>query len=192
MQQILLASSSAYRKKIFEQLQLTFDTFSPDIDETPLPNEHAKAMVARLSLAKAQVAQERFPNAVCIGADSTAWHNNVIYGKPENAENAYKQLKAFSNSDVVFYTSISILSKSNALVYEKTHEITVRFRELSDERIRRYIQKDQPLYSCGSIKAEGLGLALVKSIQSDDPTALIGLPVIDLCEVLQNLGVEVV
>jgi septum formation protein len=192
MRQIILASSSAYRKKLFEQLQLSFTTYSPDIDETPLENEPADKMVARLSLAKAKVAAKRYPDAICIGADSTACFNHTIYGKPLTETNAHQQLTQFSGHTVRFYTSISMICHNKDYRYEKTHDIDVTFRDLTPETIQRYVAKDQPLYSCGSVKAEGLGLALVKHIRSEDPTALVGLPVLDLCEELIRHGVEIV
>lgn len=192
MQQIILASSSIYRRKIFENLQLKFETFSPDIDETPLSRESAEQMVARLSHAKAKAAQKIYPNAICIGADSTACLDHIIYGKPKDEQDAFLQLSAFSNQTVTFYTSISILSNAAMSTYEKTHQIQVEFKNLIEKTIKNYIRKDNPLYSCGSIKAEGLGLALIKRISSDDPTALIGLPIIDLCTELERLGIEVI
>jgi septum formation protein len=192
MTKIILASSSAYRKIALENLKIPFDTYSTDVNEDELPNETAKQLVTRLSKAKALAAQKIYPDAICIGGDSVANFNNTIYGKPLNEEAAFNQLSNFSGNTINFYTGLCIVCESKSYIFEKTHQVDVLFKNISEKTIRNYIAKDQPLYSCGSIKAEGLGLALLKSINSDDPTALIGLPVIDVCDALQELGVEVV
>lgn len=187
---IVLASSSVYRKELFSRLKLPFQTASPDIDESMLPNESFEEHVKRLSFAKAHIVAKRHPEALCIGSDEIAALGNDVLGKPLTHENAVLQLKKMSGQTVVFYTGVAVVKKD----YEDYRlAITkVTFRKLNDSMIENYLLKEQPYFSAGSFKSETLGSALITKFEGNDPTALIGLPLIDLVEMLEKAGVKVI
>lgn len=193
MKPLLLASSSIYRKALLSRLQLPFTTYSPDIDETPLPNESCEILVQRLSIEKAQVAANLHPNTVCIGSDEVAVLNGKILGKPSNHENAIIQLSSMSGQKVYFYTGLCVAITGTESYQECQLAITaVKFRPLTDSMIENYLQKEKPYGSAGSFKSETLGSALIEKFEGDDPTAMIGLPLILLCDMLNRAGVEVI
>lgn len=192
--QIVLASSSIFRKKLLNTLYIDFSTNSPDIDETPRNNELPWELASRLSKEKAIAVKERiFANNVSnnhskdyiiIGSDQVAVCNNEIYGKPLNIEKAVEYLKMISNNTVYFYTGLAVINTKLNTISEKLNVTEVNFRNLDDETIDNYINKTQPFHSTLAIKAEDLGISLIKSIHSKDPNSLIGLPLIDLTEIL--------
>ena len=192
---IILASSSTYRKKLLESLVTKFECISPHIDESIKPGESAEDYVSRLSLEKAKaVAQMTPPNrfpALIIGSDQCAVLDNIIMSKPESPETAFQQLQASSGKTVTFYTGICVINsetKSQQVDYE-TFRVT--FRDLSGQQIKTYLEKDQPFDCAGSFKAEGLGIALFKKMQGNDPSTLIGLPLIKLTSMLLTEGYDV-
>ena len=186
---IILASSSIYRKKQLQSLRLAFTVSKPAIDESVKPNELPEHLTARLAIEKAEKIKADFPTAVVIGSDQVCTFKDQIYGKPGSEENAAKQLQAFSNNCIEFFTALCVLSNTSPpLVYvDKT---TVKFRALTQSEIKRYIEVEQPLDCAGSFKVESLGLSLFESVTSNDPSALLGLPLIKLCEFLRTIGYE--
>ena len=191
MRRIVLASSSSSRKALLSRLGLPFETATPDIDEQRLPGESPREMVMRLSHEKALALAHSYADALIIGSDQCAVINKTILGKPGNFERAFTQLKQASGQVVVFHTGLCLL-ESNTLE-NQIDDITfeVRFRNLSDQQISRYLNRDKPFHCAGSFKAESLGVALFERMQGRDPNALIGLPLIRLVSMLQQAGVEV-
>ncbi len=190
MTSLILASSSIYRKELLSRLKVPFDTYSPDIDESRLENESIKDMVKRLSIAKAKAANIKHPNCICIGSDEVAGLNDVILGKPGTHENAIAQLMQMSGKDVVFYTGVCV----KGLEFESYHlsTTTITFKDLTPVMIENYLQKEKPYQSAGSFKSETLGSALINRFESEDPTAIIGLPLIKLCESLELAGIAII
>lgn len=189
--ELILASSSPYRRELFERLKLPFQCHSPDVDETALPNESFEEHVKRLSLAKAYKVAELFPDAVCIGSDEIAALGNEILGKPLTHENAVIQLRKMSGQTVTFYTGVCVVIGATTYQDYRLATTKILFRELSDRKIENYLHKEGPYFSAGSFKSETLGSALIKKFEGNDPTALIGLPLIDLTEMLEHAGVDV-
>ncbi len=188
-QNLILASSSVYRQRLLLQLKVSFTCISPDIDESSLPNESADALTRRLAITKAARILQDNPGALVIGSDQVADLDGAVLGKPYDPERAIAQLTQCSGKTVRFYTSVALLSSGMQQVDVVT--TWVRFRALTDEQIRAYIKKEEPLDCAGSFKCEGLGVALFESIQSDDPSALIGLPLISLTRMLHAVGLDV-
>ncbi|MFI4937908.1 MAG: Maf family protein [Candidatus Berkiellales bacterium] len=191
MQKIILASSSIYRKELLERLQIPFNVFSPEVDESPLPGESCQDLVLRLALAKAIAAAQLFPDAICIGSDELATVDHTLLGKPGDHPNAVKQLQQMSNQKVFFYTSVGIAAP-NHYTDAQLAVTAVKFRSLTASMIENYLAKEQPYWSAGSFKSEALGSALIERFEGEDPTAIIGLPLILLCEMLSKIGIEVI
>ena len=189
--QLVLASTSPYRKALLEQLQLQFTCARPDADETPLADEKVEDMVVRLSELKALAVAEEFPNALIIGSDQSAVLNGEILTKPGNRENAIKQLQAASGQRITFQTGLCLLNANTGVSQKACVPFTVVFRLLSDKMIGQYLDKEQPYNCVGSFKSEGLGVALFERFEGDDPNALIGLPLIRLNDFLRNEGIEI-
>ena len=187
-QSIILASSSPYRRDQLNQLGFPFIQFSPNIDETAKFGESAKVVACRLAKEKAYCAQIQHPNAIIIASDQVAELEGKQLGKPLSTSNARKQLKACSGKPVTFYTSLCVMHHERTL--EDCTSTEVLFRELSSEAIDAYIKKDRPLHCAGSFKCESLGIALFETITSDDPTALIGLPLLSVNRFLLKLGFD--
>ena len=188
--QILLASGSQYRKSQLQQLKLAFQTEAPDIDESPEPNENPLALASRLARGKARVLASKYPDTIIIAADQTAECRGKLLGKPGNSENARQQLEWCQSHEAVFHSALCVLNNSNGEQLEHITDTRVQFRALSPRQIDNYI-KLEPAFDCaGSFKSEGLGCALFKSIQSEDPSALIGLPMLALVEALIALGID--
>lgn len=192
MHKLLLASSSVYRQALLARLQIPFDSFSPDIDESPKTGESIQALVLRLSKEKAKVASNHYPDAVCIGSDEVAALGNTVLGKPLTHDNAVKQLMSMSGKKVEFHTGVCLYAP--ALSFEDCRLVTtaVTFRELTPSMIENYLLKEQPYNSAGSFKSETLGSALIEKFHGDDPTAMIGLPLITLCDMLAAAGIAVI
>lgn len=191
-QRLILGSSSVYRQELLGRLRIPFDVCSPQVDETPLPQEKADTTAVRLAEAKSRAAAAGFRNAIVIGADQVAVLDGTQLGKPLNHSNAVKQLQAARGKEVMFHTALCLFNSRNGNIQTRLVPSRVRFRNLSDRQIENYLDKEQPYHCAGSAKAEGLGIALLESIQSDDPTALIGLPLIALVDMLSKEGIEIV
>jgi len=191
-QRLILGSSSVYRQELLGRLRIPFDVCSPQIDETPLPQEKADMTAVRLAEAKSRAAAAGFSNAVVIGADQVAVLEGIQLGKPLNHSNAVKQLQAARGKEVMFHTALCLFNSRSGNIQTRLVPSRVRFRNLSDRQIENYLDKEQPYHCAGSAKAEGLGIALLESIQSDDPTAVIGLPLIALVDMLSKEGIEIV
>ena len=187
---LVLASSSIYRRELLARLGVPFEHLSPDIDETPGAGESPAAMVLRLALGKARrIAAER-PTALVIGSDQTAVGPDGVLGKPGTEANAVAMLERVSGRAVTFLTALVLLDGATGAAHQHVDETTVRFRELEANEIRRYVARERPLDCAGAIKSEGLGVTLLESIDSSDPTALIGLPLIELCRMLRAAGFD--
>lgn len=185
---ILLGSSSPFRAQLLKKLHIDFEQDSPEIDETPLKGESPKAMVERLTQLKAKALKDTHPDKIIISSDQTACLNEQPLGKPHTVENAIKQLQSFSGKTVIFYTGLGVLDTTGR--YYCAMDITkVSFRELSQEMIENYIAIEQPLNCAGSFKSEGLGITLFEKIESIDPNALIGLPLIELTSIFKKMGI---
>ena len=185
---VILGSTSSFRKQLLKKLYIDFVQLSPNIDEAPLKGETPKEMVQRLSLKKAQEIANNQPNAIIIASDQTAAFNGQPIGKPHNVENAIKQLSDFSGHCITFYTGLVVINTETQQTYETMDITKVYFRNLSDTVIRNYIEIEQPLNCAGSFKSEGLGITLFKRIESNDPNALIGLPLIQLTDIFYKMG----
>jgi septum formation protein len=186
---LILASSSPYRRSLLTQLGLTFECISPNLDETSAADETVEALTQRLAVAKAEHILLKHPESLVIGSDQAADLEGVILGKPHDTERAAAQLRACSGKTVHFYSAIALLSSRMRQIDLVCTE--VRFRVLTENQIRTYIKKEEPLNCAGSFKCEGLGIALFESIQSADPSALIGLPLISLTRMLSTEEVDV-
>ncbi|GKT11186.1 MAG: septum formation protein [Thiomicrorhabdus sp.] len=185
---IILGSTSIFRKELLEKLNLPFEQIAPNIDESPLNNETPKELVVRLSKAKAQVIAGQSPNSIIIGSDQTALFNGQPIGKPHSFDNAAAQLKQFSNQTITFYTGLTVINTATQQTFEALDITKVHFRALSQSVIENYIEIEQPLKCAGSFKSEGLGITLFKEIESKDPNALIGLPLIELTNIFYEMG----
>jgi septum formation protein len=187
---IILGSTSPFRKELMEKLQIDFITDSPDIDETRLETESPEEMVRRLSVGKAKKVAENHPNALIIGSDQCAVLEGEVMGKPGNHENAFQQLSKSSGKRVTFYTGLCLLDSETNEYQLDCVPFYVTFRDLSEAEIHNYLHLDQPYNCAGSFKSEGLGITLFSKMQGDDPSTLIGLPLIRLCEMLRQHGVN--
>ena len=187
---LVLGSTSPFRKALLERFRLDFIVDSPDIDETPLENETPKDYVLRLSLEKAKAVAERQPNSLIIASDQCSILNGVIRGKPGNHENAIKQLTESSGQCVSFLTGLCLYDSGDGSYQLDLVPYYVDFRELSATEIESYLHAEKPYFCAGSFKSEGLGVTLFKSMRGDDPTALIGLPLIRLSEMLREKEVS--
>lgn len=188
---LILASTSRYRRELLERLCIPFDVVPPQVDETPLAAEPPSALSERLALAKAQAVARLHPQALVIGSDQVADLDGVPIGKPGDHGRAVQQLKAMRGRKVVFHTALAVVRPSTGYVGTARVPVDVHFRaDLSDGQIEAYLRAEQPYDCAGSAKAEGLGIALLDAIRSDDPTALIGLPLIRTCALLRAAGLD--
>lgn len=187
---LVLASSSPYRKELLRRLQLPFVTANPNIDERALTNETPTALVERLALTKAQALKSEFPHHFIIGSDQVAVFNQQILGKPYTVERAVQQLLSFSNARVVFYTGLSLYNSRNHQHLTTNVPFEVHFRSLTEAEVRAYVAKEQPLQCAGSFKSEALGSTLFQRMQGDDPSSLVGLPLIQLTNFLRQWGIN--
>ena len=195
MSNLILASSSSYRKSLLQRLNIEFSCSSSDVDESALAGEPATALAERLALVKAQTVASQFPNTVVVGADQVAELNGTILGKPGNHQQAVKQLTAQAGKRVLFHSGLAIVRiqadgemQQHSLI--NTTEVT--FRPLSQKQIEQYLLNEQPYDCAGSFKVEGLGISLFTAINSNDPTSLIGLPLIDLCSALPQFSINII
>jgi septum formation protein len=188
---LILGSTSLYRKELLSRLRIPFEIAAPQVDETPMPNESPKALAMRLALAKARAVAHLNPQAVVIGSDQVADLDGHPLGKPGHHANAVLQLQSMRGKAVIFQTALSVVCLASG--FEKTDlaAVKVKFRDLSNEEIESYLLAETPYDCAGSAKSEGLGITLLESIESDDPTALIGLPLIRTCQLLREAGIQV-
>ncbi len=190
MPPLILASTSRYRRELLERLRIPFRALAPETDETPLPGEAPATLAERLALAKAHALARRFPDAVVIGADQVADVDGVAIGKPGNHERAVEQLRAMSGRAIVFQTALAVVRAATGFAEVRRVPVSVRFRSLTDAEIEFYLRTEQPYDCAGSAKCETLGIALLDAIESDDPTALIGLPLIQTSALLRAAGLD--
>lgn len=186
---VILGSTSRYRRGLMERLHLPFEVQSPEVDETPLPGEAPAALANRLALAKARAVARRFPDAVVIGSDQVADLDGEALGKPGDHARAVAQLQRMRGRTLVFQTALAVVCEATGFAQQDLAPVRVVFRDLSDAAIEQYLRIEEPYDCAGSAKSEGLGIALLESIDSDDPTALVGLPLIRTCRLLRAAGV---
>ncbi len=188
--ELVLASTSRYRRELLERLGMPFSVEAPDIDEAPLSGEPAAGVARRLALGKALTIAGQRPLSIVIGSDQVADLNGRIIGKPGSHEAATRQLRAMQGQAVVFHTAVAVVCMATA--FEAVEVVTVRaqFRTLSTTDIERYLRIERPYDCAGSAKVEGLGIVLMERVESDDPTALIGLPLIQTCKLLRLAGID--
>ena len=184
-QLLVLASSSIYRSELLKRLQLPFEIIAPNVDETPLPHESARATSVRLAQEKARAVVSNYPDALIIASDQVALLEGQQLGKPLTHDNAVKQLRAMRGKTTCFYTALTLLNSKTGKMQTEVAENFVTLRDLNDAEIEGYLLKEQPYHCAGSAKAEGLGIALMSKMTGDDPNALIGLPLILLIEMLR-------
>jgi septum formation protein len=186
---LILGSTSAYRRELLSRLQVPFSVESPHVDETPLPGEHPAALARRLALTKAQAVARRFPDCVVIGSDQVADLDGLALGKPGTHERAVAQLRQMRGKTVIFQTAVAVVCQQNGFCQQGLAPVKVTFRALDDDEIETYLRSEQPYDCAGSAKSEGLGITLLQSIENDDPTALIGLPLIRTSQMLRAVGI---
>jgi septum formation protein len=187
---LILASTSRYRRELLARLRLSFDVHAPDVDETPLPGEAPLALAQRLALSKANTVAARFPNAIVIGSDQVADLDGEPLGKPGDHDRATAQLRRMRGRTLVFQTAVAVVCTATGFARSDVASVRVVFRPLDDDAIERYLRAETPYDCAGSAKSEGLGIALLDAIDSDDPTALIGLPLIRTARMLRAAGLE--
>lgn len=190
MTKLVLASTSPFREALLNKLGLPFITAAPQVDESPQPAESASQLVLRLAAAKAQALSEKYPDHLIIGSDQVCVLKNQITGKPHTVENACAQLRQASGQSVIFYTGLALHSSRQQQTRTLCETFTVHFRQLSEEEISAYVAREQPLNCAGSFKSEGLGITLFERLEGRDPNTLVGLPLIALCELLREAGMD--
>lgn len=190
--QIVLASTSPFRKSVLEKLGLAFDCHAPEVDETPQAGETPAQLVERLSIAKAQAVAAHYKQGFIIGSDQVAVIDDDILGKPGNHENAVAQLERASGKTVTFLTSLALVNAESGSIQAEVVPFKVVFRQLTRQQIVNYLNAEQPYNCAGSFKSEGLGIAMFERLEGDDPNTLIGLPLIRLIRMLEKEGVMVI
>lgn len=186
--QLVLASTSRYRKTLLEKLGLPFECAAPEVDESPLPGESAETLVARLAYAKANAIANQRDQGLIIGSDQVCVCDGQILGKPGTVEKAVAQLMAVRGRSITFYTGLCVLDAASGKAEQLVEPFTVHFRTLDETAIRRYVAAEMPLDCAGSFKCEGMGIVLFKGLEGRDPNSLIGLPLIGLIELLERHG----
>jgi septum formation protein len=188
---LILGSTSRYRHELLSRLRVPFDVVAPGVDETPAPGERPAALAQRLALGKALAVARAHPEAVVIGSDQVADLDGQPIGKPGTHARAVEQLHAMSGRSVVFQTAVAVVCAARGFRGEVLVPVTVRFRRLNDAEIEHYLRTEQPYDCAGSARSESLGIALLDAIESDDPTALVGLPLIRTSALLREAGIDV-
>ena len=189
--QLLLGSTSPYRRDLLARLRIPFEVAAPEVDETAYPNETPKQLACRLAMAKARAVAARFPSHVVIGSDQVADLDGLALGKPGDHARAVLQLQQLRGQTVVFQTAVAVVCRDSGFAQMDLAQVQVKFRELSDAQIEAYLLAEMPYDCAGSAKSEGLGIALLERIDNDDPSALVGLPLIRTCRMLEAAGVRV-
>jgi septum formation protein len=189
---LILASSSPFRRELLSRLMIPFEVVVPDVDETPRQHESPQALVERLAILKAQTVASKHADALVIGSDQVAVHNGEIVGKPLTHERAVDQLKSASGKTVLLYTGLALVNSTSGRVQSEVVPFGVTFRALTELQIETYLRKEQPYHCAGSVKSEGLGVALLERFEGEDPATLIGLPLIRLIRMLENEGLAVI
>lgn len=187
---LILGSTSAYRRELLSRLGTPFSVESPHVDETPLPGERPVDLATRLALAKARAVAQRFPAHIVIGSDQVADLDGLALGKPETHDRAVLQLRQMRGKIVIFQTAVAVVCLESGFCQEALAQVKVCFRNLDDEEIENYLRIEQPYDCAGSAKSEGLGIVLLDAIESDDPTALIGVPLIRTSRMLRAAGIR--
>ncbi|MEN9982673.1 MAG: hypothetical protein RI918_642 [Pseudomonadota bacterium] len=187
---VILGSTSVYRRELLSRLRIPFDVQAPEVDETPIRGESPLQLAQRLALAKAHAVAQKFPDSVVIGSDQVADLDGLSLGKPGNFERATLQLRQMRGKTVVFQTAVAVVCHATGFVAQDCAAVNVVFRDLTDDEITAYLLAETPYDCAGSAKSEGLGIALLASIDNDDPTALVGLPLIRTCNMLRAAGVK--
>lgn len=187
---LVLASTSPFRRELLARLQIPFETVAPQTDESALPGETPPATARRLAETKARAVVQRYPDALIIGSDQVAACGSERFGKPEMRENAIAQLRLMRGKEVVFHTGLCLLNSATDRAQLRCVDTHVGFRDLSDAEIESYLDKEDALNCAGSAKSEGLGISLLAYLRGDDPNALIGLPLIALCDMLRAEGLR--
>lgn len=187
---LILGSSSKYRKALLDRLSIPYTVQAPDVDETPLSGEAPQALAQRLALAKARAIAQLHPGSIVIGSDQVADLHGEPLGKPGNHERAVAQLRRMRGQTVIFQTALAVVCEETGFCQTDLAAVRVRFRDLSDTEIENYLHAEQPYDCAGSAKSEGLGIALLEAIDNDDPTALVGLPLIRTCRMLRAAGID--
>lgn len=188
--QLILGSTSAYRRQLLERLRIPFTVAAPDVNEAPLTGETPQAMACRLALAKAKAVAAQFPASIVIGSDQVADLDGEALGKPGDHVRAVAQLQKMRGQTVIFQTAVAVACLETGFLQMDLAQVKVRFRDLSDAEIEAYLRAETPYDCAGSAKSEGLGIVLLESIDNDDPTALVGLPLIRTCQMLQAAGLK--
>jgi septum formation protein len=186
---LILGSTSPYRRELLERLRLPFEVQRPMVDETPLDGETPVALAQRLAMAKAQAVAQRFPQAIVIGSDQVADLHGEPLGKPGNHPKAVAQLQRMRGQTVVFQTAVAVVCQATGFAQSELAQVKVVFRDFSDESLQHYLHTEQPYDCAGSAKSEGLGIVLLERIDNQDPTALVGLPLLLTCRLLRAAGV---
>jgi septum formation protein len=188
---LILGSTSRYRAELLARLRIPFSTAPPHVDETPMRGELPRALALRLALAKAHAVAALHPDAVVIGSDQVADLNGACLGKPGNFERAVQQLQAMRGQTVIFQTALAVVCKATGFEQVDIAAVSVVFRHLTDAEITAYLHAEEPYDCAGSAKSEGLGIALLERINSDDPTALVGLPLIRTARMIAAAGIKI-
>ncbi|HSN79508.1 MAG TPA: Maf family nucleotide pyrophosphatase [Rhodoferax sp.] len=188
---LILASTSIYRRHLLERLRLPFSVIASDVDELALTNEAPEPLARRLALAKAKAVAAQHPDCVVIGSDQVADLNGEALGKPGNHARAVAQLQRMRGQTVIFQTAVAVVCQASGFAQTELAQVKVQFRDLTDDEIERYLLAETPYDCAGSAKSEGLGIALLARIDNDDPTALVGLPLIRTCQLLEAAGLRV-
>ncbi len=188
---LVLGSTSPYRRQMLARLRLPFQVAAPEVDETPQPSETPKQLACRLAMAKARAVAAQFPACVVIGSDQVADLDGQALGKPGNHQRATAQLQQMRGKTVIFQTAVAVVCNDTGFAELDLAQVKVRFRELTDAEIEAYLRAETPYDCTGSAKSEGLGIALLESIDNDDPSALVGLPLIRTCRMIRAAGVQV-
>lgn len=189
--QLVLASTSPFRRDLLNRLGISFETANPQTDESPLPNEAPEDTALRLSEAKARAVAPLFPDALIVGSDQVAILEDRVYGKPGTHDNAVRQLQTMRGKTVNFFTGLCVLDARNGKAQVRGVPTRVTFRDLTDGEIESYLRREKPYNCAGAAKSEGLGIAIIARMQGEDPNALIGLPLIALCDLLKEAGLPV-
>lgn len=187
---LVLGSTSPYRRELLARLRIPFTVAAPDVDETPNPGETPMQLACRLAMAKARAVAAQFPASVVIGSDQVADLDGLPLGKPGTHARAVKQLRQMRGKTVIFQTAVAVVCQESKFAQMDLAQVKVKFRDLSDAEIEAYLLAETPYDCAGSAKSEGLGIILLDAIENDDPTALVGLPLIRTCQMLSAAGIE--